>query len=282
MKINITDSADKKYYNEFYWILLNYDFLHEEPHSRVHFATTRPLVYAIVSVAMILIFVISFLINHHIINVYPIIFFSIVLVISTFYFFYVRRQINKYHAIKGKRSLQIAKYFIEVRNSSGKYRLLWKDTKNVIFNHYTICFIPKDPTKILISTRIEYKKQIKKAIREYSKRRLVVDNTKLYEKKPKKTPEKELTEALNELKPEARELEEPIAKAPTKKAIAKSAKKTSVKAATKPKTGKKSSAVKTSGKNTVAKKTAAKKTTTKKTTAKKSTKKKVSKTAKAE
>ena len=66
MKINITDSADKKYYNEFYWILLNYDFLHEEPKSRVHFATTRPLVYAIVSVAMILIFVISFLINHHI------------------------------------------------------------------------------------------------------------------------------------------------------------------------------------------------------------------------
>ena len=87
-----------------------------------------------------------------------------------------------------------------MKNSNGKYRLLWKDTKSVIFNHYTICFIPKDPTKILISTRIEYKKQIKKAIREYSKRRLVIDNTKLYEKKPKKTPEKELTEALKELK----------------------------------------------------------------------------------
>ena len=268
MKINITDSADKKYYNEFYWILLNYDFLHEEPKSRVHFATTRPLVYAIVSVVMILIFVISLLINHHIINVYPIIFFSIVLVISTIYFFYVRHSINKYHSIKGKRSLQIAKYFIEVQNSSGKYRLLWKDTKSVIFNHYTICFIPKDPTKILISTRIEYKKQIKKAIREYSKRRLVVDNTKLYEKKPKKTPEKELTEALNELKPEARELEEPIEKAPAKKAVARSAKKKTVKAETKPKATKKTTTKKTSTKKTTTKTTAKKPTTKKKTTKK--------------
>ncbi len=273
MKINITDSADKKYYNEFYWILLNYDFLHEEPKSRVHFATTRPLVYAIVSIAMILIFSISFAINHHIINVYPIIFFSIVLIISTIYFFYVRHSINKYHNIKGKRSLQIAKYFIEVQNTSGKYRLLWKDTKSVIFNHYTICFIPKDPTKILISTRIEYKKQIKKAIREYSKRRLVVDNTKLYEKKPKKTPEKELTEALKELKPEARELEEEVVKAPAKKAVAKTTKRKTVKAGTQPRTTKKTTTKKTATKKTSTKKTTAK-TTTKKPAAKKKTTKK--------
>jgi hypothetical protein len=101
------------------------------------------------------------------------------------YLIYVLRIINQYHGITGKRSLQIAKYYVQVENSQGKYRLLWRDTKFVIFNHYTICFIPKDPTKILISTRIEYKKEIKKAIREYSKRRLVIDNTKFYEKKKK-------------------------------------------------------------------------------------------------
>ena len=189
MKIKIAESADKKYYNEFYWILLNYDFLREEPRSRVHFATTRPLIYTIISIFMIMIFGISLLINHHIINVYPIVFFSLVLIVSTTYLFYVLRTINQYHNIKGKRSLQIAKYYVQVENSQGKYRLLWRDTKYVIFNHYTICFIPKDPTKILISTRIEYKKDIKKAIRQYSKRRLVIDNVKLYET-PKKIAKK--------------------------------------------------------------------------------------------
>jgi hypothetical protein len=118
MKIKIAESADKRYYNEFYWILLNYDFLREEPRSHVHFATTRPLVYTIISIAMILIFSVSLLINHHIINVYPIVFFSLVLIVSVSYLIYVLRIINQYHGITGKRSLQIAKYYVQVEKTS--------------------------------------------------------------------------------------------------------------------------------------------------------------------
>lgn len=198
MKINISETAGKKYYNEFYWILLNYDSIIENPKTRVHFATTRPLVYAILSIVNIVVFSISFAINNHLINLYPLIFFSLVLIVSVIYLLYVNNIINKYHDLKGKRSLQIAKYFIQVNNENGKYRLLWRDTKHVVFNHYTICFIPKDPTKILISTRIEYKKEIKKAIRMYSKRRLVIDNTGLYpDKKTATTAEKTIEKATN-------------------------------------------------------------------------------------
>lgn len=246
MKINISDTAEKKYYNEFYWILLNYDELRSEPRSRVHFATTRPLVYSIISIIMIIIFGTSLAINGHLINTYPLVFFSLVLIASVSYLIYVTRIINKYHSIKGKRSLQIAKYFVEVQNESGKYRLLWRDTNYVLFNRYTICFIPKDPTKILISTRIEYKKEIKKALRAYSKRRFIIDNSDLYKreidtKKVAKTTKIELEKGEEEKPKKTSKFAKNAKTASTKKSTTK---KTATKTATKKSTSRKPAAKK--------------------------------------
>lgn len=92
----------------------------------------------------------------------------------------VNNRLKLYMTSRGETTFEITKKEVKVEKETQKLQLDWDSIQYVIVNKYSITFLPKDETIIMIGISTEYKDQVLEEIKKLNKEELLIDNTKKY------------------------------------------------------------------------------------------------------
>lgn len=173
-----------KYYNEFYGILLSYRKLLVNPCRKV-FPILRQYInntiLSLISFAVILFFYCTN--NKLLYLVFSILFFIIFLSSLYLYFRYrivIKKQVDDHR--KSYIDVDEEKIIFSTKSSTYSYKqnIYWENVKYILFNKYSIFFLPTKKSNPSFSCSIDYKDEILELLKKFNKIDLLVDNTKLY------------------------------------------------------------------------------------------------------
>ncbi len=106
---------------------------------------------------------------------------------SLYYCYDSQRFINKELKSEEESSLTINNSGARLtRGKQLDFKIDFKDIAYVIINRYTIVFLPKDKTKLMIGIPVKYKKEVVSELKELKQEKLIIDNSKRYEKNSNK------------------------------------------------------------------------------------------------
>ena len=92
----------------------------------------------------------------------------------------VNNRLKLYMTNRGETTFEITKKEVKVEKSEQRLQLDWDSIQYVIVNKYSITFLPKDETIIMIGISTEYKNQVIEEIKNLNKEELLIDNTEKY------------------------------------------------------------------------------------------------------
>ena len=81
---------------------------------------------------------------------------------------------------RGETTFEITKKEVKVEKETQKLQLNWDSIQYIIINKYSITFLPKDETIIMIGISTEYKDEVLEEIKKLNKEELLIDNTEKY------------------------------------------------------------------------------------------------------
>ena len=108
---------------------------------------------------------------------YVVIIFLVAFVLGIIYNILIYRRISKFKNNASDKKLIIDDDFVEMRIGKEQFTLNLNDIQWIIFNRYSITFLPKSEGATLIAVEIKYRNQVIANIKEKS---LIVDNSDLY------------------------------------------------------------------------------------------------------
>lgn len=167
MRIEINEKGSSNYYDEFLFIAYNYNKINNNPNMRIHGLTFNAYIYLIISVVIGIIFTILYFIFRDKICLFTVILFILTSILSFVHIYLLKRCINKYINSHKKSTIEINKSGILAETEDSKFEIEADVLKAIIIGKYTITFIPNDSSKHFITTRIEYKDKIVKALKKY-------------------------------------------------------------------------------------------------------------------
>ena len=180
MKIEIKDRGQKEYYDEFLYVSTNMSRIKNNPYMKVGSATKIALIYSIISFICGILFSLIYYFNRSTLYLIVLILFGILFIFSLFYIFLINKTIKGYLNSEGIIDFIINEDGIEISKDDYKVNEKWDDIELIVINKYSICFIPKYPSKLLISISNDYKKDVVKGLKEVKKNSLIVDNIESY------------------------------------------------------------------------------------------------------
>lgn len=72
--------------------------------------------------------------------------------------------------------IEINENGVEYISKEKNLKVKWKDIAYVVSNKYSICFLPKQTTNILIALSVNYKQEVINGSRKYERGLLFIDN----------------------------------------------------------------------------------------------------------
>jgi len=183
MKIIIKrKETDRKFYNELLYISSKYPNIVKNPNMKVHNVTNFFLTYILIGLLLMILFLLCFIKYGNWIFI-VVIFLMISYFFMSLYFFYDSQKfINK--ELKATEDSSLTLNTSGARLTRGKeldFKIDFKDLIYVVINRYTIVFLPKDKTKLMIGIPSKYKKDIIDELKNLKQDKLIIDNSKKYE-----------------------------------------------------------------------------------------------------
>ena len=178
MKIVIQERGSKFYYDEFLYIASYYKKIRKHPNKRVYPLTKYLIVYEIILILSMSLMGFFYwkIPNLFYIFLLGILFFLFLFVL--FYFVLIKRKIQMFMNVTGDKIIEIDEEGIKYSDFEKVYRMKWEDVSSIIFNRYSICFLPNENSRVLISVFIDYEDKVLKGIKKYQKESLIVYNKK--------------------------------------------------------------------------------------------------------
>lgn len=178
MEIKIDVTGSKSYYGEVLAVMSNYSKLVENPRQKVRGLDSQALLLTGIAAVFLVIFSILFMLDStNKLYLYVVIIFLISLILGIIYNILVYRRISKLKNNNSDKKLVIEDEYVELHIGDERFRLNLKDMHWIIFNKYSITFLPKIEGASLIAIEIKYKSQVIDNIKDKS---LIVDNSNLY------------------------------------------------------------------------------------------------------
>ena len=174
MTIVSKEKDNKKYYEEFMYVASNYYIFKKRPKTKVHFLINMYKFYVIT----FLILSIAFLFIPQ--------FYELSALLCAFFAFYLYLYFESKYRLReylkyGDSFIKIDEEDIEnICDNKMTVKLPWDAIELIIINKYTICVLPKNFSAILIGIEISAKDDICKALKNYKKLNLLVDNSDRY------------------------------------------------------------------------------------------------------
>ena len=174
MKIDIDNPGTKDYYDEFLFIVNNRKKICSNLNIKVYKLSYVAYRYLAISFIIFLIFLFWYLRSNKVLHLFITILFLFLIILSIIYLFLIKKRINKLLNSFSKTEFAIENECVFVESNEQKYKLKFDEIKGIIMGNYTLSFIPKDIKKQFITTRIEYKDEIIKALKKYNKDKLII------------------------------------------------------------------------------------------------------------
>lgn len=180
MKIKVKEHGSKEFYDEFLYITFKYRKIEKNPKKKVHKLTSHfylLICYSLFLLALSLYFYFKYNDNFYIGFEFAI---GCLLLFNFSYLIFVKKQINVFMSASTMPTIDINDVAIEYIDDDRRMSLRWENVSSAIINKYSISFIPKPVSKIIISLSLDYKNDVIKCLEKYDKLNLLVDNSHLY------------------------------------------------------------------------------------------------------
>ncbi|MBR2827876.1 MAG: hypothetical protein IKE70_01415 [Bacilli bacterium] len=175
MKIENKEPGSKDYYDEYLYIALNYKKLKDNSNKKVKKLSNSAYLYFMISTIIFILFLLWYLSTKDWIQLSITIFFGLLTILSMIYITLIKKRILLLIRSYSKTTFEITKDHILVENKIKKYSLKWNELDRILLNNDTILWIPKDEKNDFIITRIEYKEEIIKTLKNLKKEHLIVN-----------------------------------------------------------------------------------------------------------
>jgi hypothetical protein len=178
--ISKKDESDKNYYEELLYITSKYNKLVRTPHVKLHKISVVYTVYIVLLSIMVI--GLFFFLNKSILLVIGFILCIIALIFSIYFLCYSRNYIKKELSYDGNDPYVVisSKGISYVKGSNISYKISWNDVRWILINKYSVTFIPKKNSYLIIGVNSLYKDDIIKAVINEKKTHILVDNSELY------------------------------------------------------------------------------------------------------
>ena len=178
MKIEINKRGSKEYYDEFLYIATKYRKYQQNPKTKTYRLTRFLAIYlcmALFAGALNLLFYFK---NKESLHLMVAGMLGLMLILYLRYYVTVDRRIKAYLEDDGSKTIEFTDEYVGYKDENKDIRTSWNDLSCILISQYSICFIPKNQSDILISISREYEDEVRKGLQEVDKEYLVVENKK--------------------------------------------------------------------------------------------------------
>lgn len=181
MKINIIKKPSKDYYDEFLYLAFKYKRIKQNPNKKA----TKMTTYLFKQMIFVIIYLLILLLFYYTDSNIFYLFLAVVIVILLFalgiYYYNIKKAIYNYLQDNKKSIIHIDEEGIGLyQENHQNITINWGSIAVIVIHQYSITFIPKSNTAMILSLPSDYKEMFLTGIQLYQKEHLVVDNTNLY------------------------------------------------------------------------------------------------------
>lgn len=180
MKLEITETGNKEYYDEFLYIANIYQKFKKNPRRKAHEFTKVLLLWTIITIVYTLLLTCAYLKTNDAFYIFLIGMTCFAIFFEIMYLIILNKKIKIFMNNKGKKIVELGKEGVNYTDADKSFNVKWEDISYIIINKQTICVIPKTVLSALISINIKYKKEISEALKKYDKEALLIDNSNFY------------------------------------------------------------------------------------------------------
>ena len=171
----------RDFYNELLYISSKYPMLKKNPNTKAHSVTKIFSIYITIGFLMMVGFFLLYLRYTKWIFLLILLFMSIYFFMSLYFLYDSIKFVNKEVKEEDDSILTINNSGVRItRGKKLDYKIDFKDIMYVLINKYTVVFLPKEKSNLMIGVASKYKKEIIKELKDLKKDDLIIDNSKLY------------------------------------------------------------------------------------------------------
>jgi hypothetical protein len=180
LKLKITERGSREFYEEFYYIVASYGKVIKNPQKKASSILKNNIVYFILTGLLIIVLYLFFVFDKDYISftLATILLFALILFIRIDRS--IRKTINSLMDYKGAKEIDLSKSKIVYKDNEKEMISNMDQISCILINKYSICFLPKERTGVLIALPVDYKKDIVKFLKQEKLEELLVDNSDKY------------------------------------------------------------------------------------------------------
>ena len=180
LKLKVTERGSREFYEEFYYIVASYGKVIKNPQKKASSILKNNIIYFILTGLLIILLYLFFIFDKDYISftLATILLFALALFIRMDRS--IRKIINSLMEYKGTKEIILSKNKIVYKDNDKEMVSNMDQISCVLINKYSICFLPKERTGVLIALPVEYKKDIIKFLKDEKLKDLLVDNSDKY------------------------------------------------------------------------------------------------------
>ncbi len=175
MRITVSDTGRREYYDEVLYVASNYKKFQKNPGKRIKGFIKAMLLPTILYIAMVVLMLLLFGQDRD--PIFLLLGGMLVFVVVFFIIYLVKgnRQINAMMADKGTRYIEITDESITFEDDKKTIAQKWDNIMNVLLGPHSVVFLPTGQDGALITIERNYESEVLKAVREAGHGDLVVE-----------------------------------------------------------------------------------------------------------
>ena len=178
MKIEVNKRGSREYYDEFMYIASRYRKFQQNPNTKTYRMTRFLAVYLCLALFAGTINLLFYFKNKESLHLMVVGMLVLLLILYARYYVSVEKRIKAFMSDEGSKTIEFTGEYVGYKDDSKDIRISWDDVSCILFARYSICFIPKNQSDILISISREYEDKVRKGLQEADKEYLITENRK--------------------------------------------------------------------------------------------------------
>lgn len=175
MKLEINENESNKFYDELIFIQSNYKKLLIKKKKNVSRMTIIFLKYILISIVFGILTLIMYNETKDKFYYFALYIYGLLVIFALVFIFITKRKINDEKNKFEKTKITLNDKNIEYKSLNSIYKIEWNNLSFILFNKYSICFIPKDGKGKIIAISIKYKDKILECLKKYKKDNLIYE-----------------------------------------------------------------------------------------------------------
>lgn len=175
MKLEINENENNNFYDELIFVQSNYKKLLIKKKKNVSRMTIVFLKYILISIVFGILTYIMYNETKDNFYYFALYIYGLLVIFAIVFIFITKRRINDSSNKFEKTKITLNDKDIEYKSLNSIYKIEWNNLAFILFNKYSICFIPKDGKGKIIAISIKYNDKISEYLKKHKKDNLIYE-----------------------------------------------------------------------------------------------------------